>query len=166
MIYYVTESFIKNKTHLTQNVDASDIAPYIPMAVSTYIQPILGYRFNLDLLDKFNAGTLSSDEEELVDFVKYMAAFYAAYDAIPNISFRVTNKGVQSQFGDYSASEGIQTIEYIRNNVLKFAKIYENNLREWLELNKELFSLYEDKTNKEIQAPDERTNPRTDTTWL
>lgn len=165
MIYFVTETFLKNKTHITQNVDAKDLAPYIPMSVKTYVQPILGYRFTEDLLTKYNAGTLSPDETELVEFVQYMTAFYAAYDAIPNLTFRVSNKGIQSQFGDYSGSEGVATVEYIRNNVMKFAKVYESNMRAYLELNKDNYPLYSDETNKEIEAPDQGTT-RTDTTWL
>lgn len=165
MIYFVTETFLKSKTHITQNVDAKDLAPYIPMSVKTYVQPILGYRFTEDLLAKYNAGTLSVDEEELVEFIQFVTAFYAAYDAIPNLTFRVSNKGIQSQFGDYSGSEGVATVEYIRNNVMKFAKVHESNMRAFLELNKDNYPLYTDTTNREIEAPDQG-DTRTDTTWL
>ena len=165
MIYFVTETFLKNKTHITQNVDAKDLAPFIPLAVKTYVQPILGYRFTEDLLEKFNDGLLSPDETELVEFIQFVTAFYAAYDAIPNLTFRVSNKGVQSQFGDYTASEGVATVEYIRNNVMKFAKVHESNMRAFLELNKENYPLYLDEVNKEIEAPD-KGDTRTDTTWL
>jgi hypothetical protein len=166
MIYFVTEQFLKTKTPITQNVDAKDLAPFIAMTVKTYVQPILGYRFTEDLLTKFNAGTLTAEEDELVEFIQYVVAFYASYDAIPSLSFRVSNKGIQSQSGDYSASEGIQAVEYIRNNIIKFAKVYEGNMRAFLELNKEEFPLYLDEVNKEIKAPDEQLNFRTDTTWL
>jgi hypothetical protein len=166
MIYFVTETFLKTNTHITQNVDAKDLAPFIPMSVKTYVQPILGYNFTNDLLTKFNAGTTSAEEDELIEFIQFVTAFYAAYDAIPNLSFRVSNKGLQSQSGDYSASEGIAAVEYIRNNVLKFAKVYEGNMRAFLELNKGEFPLYTDKLNKEIKAPDNELNFRTDTTWL
>lgn len=166
MIYFVTEAFIKDKTHLTQNVDAGDIAPYIPMAVKTYAQPILGYNFTEDLLTKYNAGTTSSDEDELIEKIQYFVAFYAAYDAVPNLSFRISNKGVQSQFGDYSASEGITTVEYIRNNIKKFVDTYENMLRKWLEENEDLFPLYKSETNKEIEGPDEQDDIKSDVTWL
>lgn len=165
MIYFVTEKFLKDKTHITQNVDAKDLSPYIPMSVKTYIQPILGYRFTEDLLTKFNAGTLSIDEEELVEFIQFVTAFYSAYDAIPNLTFRVSNKGVQSQYGDYSSSEGLPVVEYVRNNVLKFAKVHESNMRGFLLLNKDKFALYNDEVNKEIGAPDNGTT-RTDMTWL
>lgn len=165
MIYFVTEAFLKAKTHITQNVDAKDLAPYIPMSVVTYIQPILGYRFTRALLTKYNDGTLSADELELVEFIQYVTAFYSCYDALPNLTFRVSNKGIQSQFGDYSGSEGVATVEYIRNNVLKFAKVHESNMRAFLELNRKLFPLYLDEINKEISAPD-GGGTRTDTTWL
>lgn len=166
MIYFVTEKFLKDNTHITQNVDAGDLAPYVPMSVKTYVQPILGYNFTKDLLVKFNDGTLTADEQELVEFIQFVTAFYCAYDAIPNLSFRVSSKGVQSQFGDYTASEGVATVEYIRNNVLKFAKVHEANMRSFLAENKNKFALYLDKLNKEIQAPDGDSQIKTNFTWL
>jgi hypothetical protein len=166
MIYFVTEQFIKDNTAITQNVDAKDLAPFIPMAVKTYVQPILGFNFTNDLLVKFNNGTTSAEEDELIEFIQYMTALWAAYDAIPNISFRVSNKGIQSQSGDYSASEGIAAVEYIRTNVQKFAYIYENNMRKFLALNKDSFPLYLDELNKEIQAPDKDNSPQSSITFI
>jgi hypothetical protein len=166
MIYFVTEQFIKDNTAITHNVDAKDLAPFIPMAVKTYVQPILGFNFTNDLLVKFNNGTTSAEEDELIEFIQYMTALWAAYDAIPNISFRVSNKGIQSQSGDYSASEGIAAVEYIRTNVQKFAYIYENNMRKFLALNKDSFPLYLDELNKEIQAPDKDNSPQSSITFI
>jgi sulfur relay (sulfurtransferase) DsrC/TusE family protein len=166
MTYFVTEQFIKTKTHITQNVDAKDLAPYVPLSVKTYVQPILGYNFTNDLLTKFNEGTTSEIEDELIEFIQYVTAFYSAYDAVPNLSLRVSNKGIQSQSGDYSASESIAGIEYVRNNILKFAKVHEGNMRAWLDLNKNSFPLYLSNLNKEVSAPDNQRNFRTDTTWL
>lgn len=166
MIYFVTEQFLKTNTNITQNVDAKDLAPYIALSVKTYIQPILGYNFTNDLLTKFNAGTTVPLEDELIEFVQFVTAFYSAYDAIPNLSFRVSNKGVQSQSGDYSASEGIAAVEYIRTNVLKFAKVHEGNMRAFLELNKDSFPVYMADSNNDISAPDRDVNFRSDTTWL
>ena len=166
MIYFVTEKFLKDNTQITQNVDAGDLAPFVPLSVKPYIQPILGYNFTNDLLAKFNDGTLNADETELVEFIQFVTAFYCAYDAIPNLSFRVSAKGIQSQFGDYTASEGVATVEYIRNNVLNFAKVHESNMRSFLSENKHKFPLYLDKVNKEIQAPDQQSGIKTSFTWL
>lgn len=155
MTYYVNEIFLKTKTPITKNVDASDLAPFIEMAVKGYIEPILGYNFNKELLTKFNNNTLNSMEIELVGFIQFVVAFYAAYDAVPSLTFRLSNKGLQSQFGDYSGSETIQTVEFIQNDFLKFARIHESSLRAFLAINKNEFPTYLSEQNREIEAPDQ-----------
>jgi sulfur relay (sulfurtransferase) DsrC/TusE family protein len=165
MIYYITEQFLKNKTPITQNVDAKDLAPFMEMTVRTYIQPILGYNFNNELLEKFNDETLSPIETDLVEFIQFVVAFYATYDAIPSLTFRISNKGIQSQFGDYQNSEGVATVEYLRNNMLKFARVHESNLRAFLDLNKDQFSTYLATINEQIEAPD-KGQTRNSTSWL
>jgi hypothetical protein len=165
MIYYITEQFLKNKTPITQNVDAKDLAPFMEMTVRTYIQPILGYNFNNELLEKFNDETLSPIETDLVEFIQFVVAFYATYDAIPSLTFRISNKGIQSQFGDYQNSEGVATVEYLRNNMLKFARVHESNLRAFLDLNKDQFPTYLATINEQIEAPD-KGQTRNSTSWL
>jgi sulfur relay (sulfurtransferase) DsrC/TusE family protein len=165
MIYYITEQFLKNKTPITQNVDAKDLAPFMEMTVRTYIQPILGYNFNNELLEKFNDETLSVIETELVEFIQFVVAFYATYDAIPSLTFRISNKGIQSQFGDYQNSEGVATVEYLRNNMLKFARVHESNLRAFLDLNKAQFPTYLATINEQIEAPDKGQTSNS-TSWL
>jgi hypothetical protein len=165
MIYYITEQFLKNKTPITQNVDAKDLAPFMEMTVRTYVQPILGYNFNNELLEKFNDETLSPIETDLVEFIQFVVAFYATYDAIPSLTFRISNKGIQSQFGDYQNSEGVATVEYLRNNMLKFARVHESNLRAFLDLNKDQFPTYLATINEQIEAPD-KGQTRNSTSWL
>lgn len=165
MIYFVTETFLKDKTPITQNVSAKDLAPFMEMTVRTYIQPILGYNFTKELLTKYNDETLSNIENELVEFIQFVTAFYSVFDAIPSLTFRISNKGIQSQFGDYQNSEGVATVTYLQNNMLKFAKVHESNLRAFLELNKSEFPTYLAEINKEIAAPDQGVT-KTDTTWL
>ena len=42
MIYFVTETFLKAKTPITQNVDVNGITPFIETNANMRIQPILG----------------------------------------------------------------------------------------------------------------------------
>lgn len=154
MIYFVTEQFIKNNTHITQNVDAEDLGPYIHISAITYVQPILGYTFFNDILNKYNNNTLNSDEQELVEFIQYVVAFYAAYEAVPNITFRISNKGIQSQNGQFSNNETLEVLDYIRRNIVKFAKMKEDELREYLYENEDNFPLYKSDSNETIVKPD------------
>lgn len=72
---------------------------------------------------------------------------------------------MQSQRGDYSDAVGIAEIEYLRNGILKTAKSFEGNLRNYLRENKSLFPLYKDPTNESITSPDQG-GVKNNTTWL
>jgi len=154
MIYFIDESFLRKKVQPIQNVDGADLGPFVSIAIKTYIQKILGYNFLDDLLVKFNNGTTNSDEDKLIGFIKDAGAFYTLYEAVPFISFRISNKGVITQSGEFSQGNGVETVEYIRAKVLSLAKRYEDELRKFLDDNKKKYPLYLDKLNKEIQAPD------------
>jgi len=156
MRYFVTEEFVKEKTHITQNVDAQSISPFFEMAMIAYVQPILGYTFLNDLLVKYNADDLNSDETTLVEFISYVVAFYAAYDAVPSLTFPVGNKGINSQSGDFSQSVGLDIVNYIRRDIYKFAKIREDALRMYLYENADKFELYESVDNQSIVEPDKQ----------
>ena len=151
--YFVTENYIKTRTQISQNVDVADIAPNVQVAAIDYVRPILGLRFFDDLLTKYNAQTLSPDEEDLVEIMQKVIAFRAADITAPFISFSLKNKGIQSQSGEYSASESIEVVNYIRNELQRHAATYEDELKEFLKLNKANYPLYTDSTNKEIVPP-------------
>lgn len=155
MIYFVTEEWLKGKTHITQNVDAQDLAPYLELSAITYLVPILGHNFYNELLIKYNNGTTNVDEDLLIEYIRPVVGFYSAYEAVPNLSYRISNKGIQSQFGEYSGSEGLVVLDYIRRNILKFCKLNENNLRTFLKENKDKYSGYTN-NNKNIISPDKK----------
>lgn len=155
IIYFVTENYIKTRTQLSQNIDVADIAPNITVAAIDYVRPILGLRFFNDLLTKYNAQTLTSTEEDLVEIIQKVVAFRAADITAPFISFSLKNKGVQSQSGEYSASESIEVVNYIRNELQRHAATYEDELKEFLKLNKDDYPLYTDNSNKEIVRPED-----------
>ena len=151
--YFVGEKFIKNRTQLSKNIDFADISNNIEVAAVTYVREILGYTFFKDLLEKYNDQTLSGKEIDLVEIIKYIVAYRAADLTIPFLSFNIKNKGVQTQSGEFSQSVGLEILNYIRNEVKKFAHINENKLKEYLEENKEDFPIWKSKENRSIKSP-------------
>ena len=140
MIYFVTETYIKSKTPITQNVDVNEITPFIATCSDMRIQPILGTYFYNDILTKYNAQTLSADETTLVSKIQPCIAWYAAADAVFALTYQLKNKGLQKQSGDYSESVSREEvgdgIEYYQSK----ANFYEQRLRIWLKENKDLFT--------------------------
>ena len=81
MTYFVTETYLKNKTDISGNADVKYILPHIQTNSDMWVQPLLGTYFYEYLLVAFNDETLSSDEEELVDKIKPVIAWRALGDA-------------------------------------------------------------------------------------
>ena len=158
MIYFVTETFLKAKTPITQNVDVNEITPFIETNADMRIQPILGTFFYDDLLTKYNAQTLSADETTLVSKIQPCIAWYSAADAVFTLTYQLKNKGLQKQSGDFSESvtreEVSDGIEYYESR----AAFYEQRLRIYLKENKDLFSNYTSTSNT-----DSDMKPSTDT---
>jgi hypothetical protein len=158
MIYFVTETFLKAKTPITQNVDVNEITPFIETNADMRIQPILGTFFYDDLLTKYNAQTLSADETTLVSKIQPCIAWYSAADAVFTLTYQLKNKGLQKQSGDFSESvtreEVSDGIEYYESR----AAFYEQRLRVYLKENKDLFSNYTSTSNT-----DSDMKPSTDT---
>lgn len=155
IIYFVTENYIKTRTQISQNMDVADIVPNVKQAAIEYVRPILGKTFFDDLVTKYNAQTLTPQEEEVVEICQEIIAFRSADITTAFASFSIKNKGIQSQFGDFSASEGLDVVNYIRNLFKGHAATWEDELKEFLKLNKDDYPLYTDDSNKDIVAPEE-----------
>jgi len=149
MIYFVTENYLKNNTPITKNVDVNDVYPYVATQSDMRIQSILGSYFYNDILTKYNAQTLNADEEDLVEKIQPVVAWFSAVDAVFGLSYQLKNKGVQQQFGDYSTSVGQSDISFNMEHYEQKAQFYEKRLIKWLLDNKDLFPNFTSKDNKD-----------------
>jgi len=61
-VFFITEEWIKANTPLTQNIDAKDISVWTAVNAENWVRKIIGTHFFNDLLTKYNAQTLSSNE--------------------------------------------------------------------------------------------------------
>jgi hypothetical protein len=157
MIYFVTEAYLKANTPITQNVSATDVMPYIAPVCSSWVQNILGTYFFKDLLTKFNAQTLSNDEELLVDKMKPAIAWRSASDCVIGLTYQLKNKGLQKQNGDNSESVELNEAQFVTKHYEQKAEFYESMLRKYLIINKDLYSKYTSKLNNDSELP-----PQTD----
>jgi hypothetical protein len=139
MIYFITESYLKNNTPITRNVDITDVAPYIKPASDMRVQAILGTYFYEYLLTEYNAQNLSNDETTLVEKIQPVVAWRAAEQAVFGLSYQLKNKGIQVQFGDYSQNVGQSEVAFVMAHYEQKANFYENRLINYILENKALF---------------------------
>jgi hypothetical protein len=149
MIYFITENYLKTQTPITANCDVNDIVPYIKTQSDLRIQPILGTYFYNDILSKYNAQTLSANEEILVTYIQPIVAWRSAEDAVFGLSYQLKNKGLQLQNGDYSNSVSQQEVAFAQDHYGQKASFYEARLVNYLHTNKDLFANFTSVLNKD-----------------
>jgi hypothetical protein len=153
MIYFVTETYIKDYTNVAENVDSNNIIPFIKNAADSYVRSIIGNEFYKYLLDAYNNQTLDSDEVELVqDYIKQSVAWRAAADIIVEASYQLTNKGVQIQSGDFSSSPEFKAIMFNYHHTSDKASLYDDLLARFLVKDKNKYPQFWADDNKDATA--------------
>ena len=168
MIYFVTETYLKNNTPITKNVDVKDVTPYIRPASDMRVQSILGTYFYEYLLTQYNAQNLSQDETSLVEKIQPVVAWRAAENAVFGLSYQLKNKGVQVQFGDYSQNVSQGEIAFVMDHYGQMAAFFEKRLINYLLENKDLFAEFTSALNKDsdIKPVDECGDSDYDNTMM
>lgn len=160
MIYFVTETYLKNNTPITKNVDVKDVTPYIRPASDMRVQSILGSYFYEYLLTAYNAQTLTADEETLVERIQPVVAWRAAENAVFGLSYQLKNKGVQVQFGDYSQNVSQGEVAFVMDHYGQMAAFFEKRLTNYILENKDLFAEFTSalNTDSDIKPVDDCTD--------
>ena len=149
MLYFITETYLKTNTPITANVDVTDVTPYIKTQADLRVQPILGSVFYNYLLAEYNAQTLNPEEETLVGFIQPVVAWRSAEDAIFGLTYQLKNKGLQTQFGDYSGSVSRAEVAFGMEHYAQKASFFEQRLIRYLLANKNLFPLFISHENRD-----------------
>jgi hypothetical protein len=167
MIYFVTEQYLKQKTPITQNVSSKDVMPFVEPAAASWMQNILGTYFFNDLLTKYNAQTLSTDEETLVEKMKPAIAWRAATDCVLGLTYQLKNKGLQKQNGDNSESVEQSEVGFVMRHYEQKAEFFESMCRKYLVKNKDLYSVFTSTLNKDSELrPQDDDNFNTDIMFI
>lgn len=160
MNYFVTLAWLKAYTPVSANIDETLIFPFVPTSSDMWIQPILGTYFYQDLLAKYNAQTLTTDEVNLVEVIKPAIAWRTASEAPIGLTFQLKNKGLQTQNSDNSESVDLSDAEAVELKYVKKAEFYENQVKKYLHKNKDLFPQFisEDNDDSLIKPSKDRGN--------
>lgn len=167
MIYFITESYLKLKTPITQNVSATDVMPFIEPAASSWMQSILGTYFFNHLLTAFNAQSLNNEETILVEKIKPAIAWRATVDCVLGLTYQLKNKGLQKQNGDNSESVEQTEATFVMRHYEQKAEFFEMMTRKYLKINKNLFPEFISILNRDSElAPQKDNNFNTDMMFI
>ena len=149
IIYFLTETRLRELTPINLNVDTQDIIFNIRNISDMYIKSILGTYFYNDLLTKYNNQTMSSDELLLLDYIQPSIAWGSCAESVITTSYQIKNKGVQTQTGDFSANAEYKENMFLVHHYQDKRDFYLNTLKNYLKENKELYSNFISDLNKD-----------------
>lgn len=128
------------------NIDPKKYKNSVIIAQDKYVREILGDKLYFDILEKFDNGTLNSNEEVLVEFLKQVIIGRVASRSLKFIHNQITNKGVMNRNADFSITANPQSLYSLINEYSSDADYYTNRITNFLKNNKEDFPLFEEKS--------------------
>lgn len=154
MIYFCTETYIKNTGIVTSNVDVTQFSPLVQFAAKAFIKSQIGSYFFNDLLTKYNAQTLSADEEKVVERMQLAIVWRVCANAGVTLSNQLTNKGYMVQSDDNADSVESGTVWKMYDHYIQQALYFELELKQYLKDNKDLYPNYISSLNNDSSIKD------------
>ena len=142
-ITYCTIEKIKEITAIVKTVDPSYIEPHIENSEILEIIPILGCALDTELKNEILNGTLSGDNETLVDYyIVPCSAWYSYHNSLPFLAIKTFNKGLVRQASDNSVAASLEEVRFLQQSVMDIASSMGNRLIKYLINNEALFPNY------------------------
>jgi len=142
LIKFVTETEIKDKSPISNNVDIKLISDSVEYAQDAFIQDILGTNLYVDIQTKFSGGTLSSIEQQLVDLIKPALIYRSVEQSLPFLQSQIVNKGIVHKNSDNATQADISYMRYLREELKGRAQFLQERIIKFLCNNKDSFPLY------------------------
>lgn len=161
---FVTEQKIKSFTLIDDNVDPSELYPYVLQAQDFYIQQTCGTKLYNKIkelvVDFVSTGTpIPSNYKTLLDdYIAPTVLHYAVYQALPALKYKVTNKGLLSGTSEVASQTSLDELQYLRNSIFDSAKFYNERLRDYLVAYQSDYPEYQSYTNKDGMQPNRSTS--------
>ena len=130
---YASFNDIKEYTPLSDNMSEDVVVPFIGMAETFHLKPVLGSNLNDSLLEMIDNDTLSGVSYTLVnEYIIPASVWYSYYESIISIWLRPSTKGLTKAFSDNSSAADKKDVEMFRQDAWDKATEYKNRLIDFL----------------------------------
>jgi hypothetical protein len=123
-VLFISETFLKQNTQVSDNVDVKYIRGAILWSQDTLIQTIIGSTLYNKLKTEISASTLAGVYKTLVDdYIQVTLKHYVTAECLDMAHYKITNKGLQIQDSEQSAPASSSRLDKIVEK--------ENNKGDW-----------------------------------
>jgi len=108
----MTTTEVKTIAIVNSNIDTAYIDQYILMAQRQYIRKFLGNDFYEELLTQIDASSLTSDNTDIMVYVKNALAHFIVFESMPQLRNQIVKGGVMQHLSE--TSEPASGLDYGR----------------------------------------------------
>ena len=155
----VSEEKLKAFTSINQNVSPADLIPYILQSQDIVLQNYIGATYYMELKNQVVAGTVSSDNQFLLDnYIGNALCNWGLFYALPFLKYKIFNKSVVSPTSENSDSITLEELKFLMEQVRSAGETYMKRMIEWMVLHPGNYEAYVAPRVLDGQLP-ERGNP-------
>lgn len=100
----ISEELLKLYSPISNNVGVDKIFPFVHLAQSYYVEPILGKAMMEQLQSEIDADALSDENKALIIKIAPCLAFYTSYLAARSLTYTISEKGMTLESSENSRS--------------------------------------------------------------
>lgn len=131
----ISEEKLKNFTATNQNLSPELLVPYILEAQDIELQYYLGSTFYFSILNQVLSGTVSADNQFLIDnYISKALVQWALMRALPFIKYRIFNKSVLAPTAENSDSVSLEEIQFLQSELRTAGNFYCERMTDWIQL--------------------------------
>lgn len=144
---FITEQFIKDNSPINGNVDDKYITTIIDMCQKVYIIPILGTSLYNEIATEINAGSVSSNNQTLLDdYIQDALLYYVLSEGIAIWVYKIENKSIVKKNSENSSTIDSEEVAMLRDMYKEKAEFFAQRATNYLMENAStsLYPLYLD----------------------
>ena len=143
-VLFISETFLKQNTQVSDNVDVKYIRESILWAQDSEIQKILGSTLYNKIKDDIEGSTLAGVYKTLVDdYIQVCLKHYVTAECLAMDHYKITNKGLQIQDSEQSAPASTSRLDFMVEKETNKGDWYRQRLIDYLCENSSSYPEYE-----------------------
>ena len=143
-VLFISETFLKQNTQVSDNVDVKYIRESILWAQDSEIQKILGSTLYNKIKDDIEGSTLAGVYKTLVDdYIQVCLKHYVTAECLAMAHYKITNKGLQIQDSEQSAPASTSRLDFMVEKETNKGDWYRQRLIDYLCENSSSYPEYE-----------------------
>ena len=138
----ISENYLKEYTNINKNVDMTILTPILQEVQDFYIIPLLGSLLYNEVLGQVTTNTATVLNQTLLNLVVPCMLHYAKCEALPDMKYRLMNKGVMIKNSENSSAADLSEIQFLMDRSRNKAEVYAQRTSDYLRRYQSSYPLY------------------------